>query len=202
MSRSREMVVPHWWFQAFKVSVFSFFFNFPYWYKTATFCLEFFQRCSQFSKCHYLLPWKYQIFFRLLHQRSGHPTYTTHPTYSSHPIHPNYPSQAGNPSHPCHFSHPSHPNHSCHSSVPSHLSCPSHLSHPSKSRVHVIGKSWFRFLKSRFQICSQMQNPKTDFNAEITYCSWIPFLSFSFGNPKKDLKNSSWEQWSHTHAHN
>jgi len=188
-------------FQAFKVSVFSLF-NFPYWYKTATFCLEFFQRYSQFSKSHCLLPLKYQIFFRL-HQRSGHHTYTTHPTYSSHPIHPNYPSQASSPNRPCHFSHPSHPSHSCHPSVPGHLSCPSHLSHPSQSsltchpchpsqsRVHVIMKSGFRFLKSRFQICSQMQNPRTDFNAEITYCSWITFLSFSFGNPKKDLKNSS-----------
>ena len=40
------------------------FFNFPYWYKTATFCVEFFQRYSQFSKSHCLLPLKYQIFFR------------------------------------------------------------------------------------------------------------------------------------------
>ena len=89
------------------------FFNFPYWYKTATFCLKFFQRYSQISKSHCLLALKYQIFFRFLHQRSGHPTHTTHPTYSSHPIHPVFPSLASSPSHPCHFSHPSHPSHSC-----------------------------------------------------------------------------------------
>ena len=98
------------------------FFNFPYWYKTATFCVEFFQRYSQFSKSHCLLPLKYQIFFQLLlHQRSGHPTYTSHPIYSSHPIHPVYPSQASSPNRPFHFSHPSH---FCHPSVPGHLSCP------------------------------------------------------------------------------
>ena len=112
------------------------FFNFPYWYKTATFCLEFFQRYSQFSKSHCLLALKYQIFFRLLHQRSGHPTYTTHPTYSSHPI---YPSQASSPSCPCYFSHPSDPSHSCHSSVPDHLSCSSHLCHPSQKYGKIYG---------------------------------------------------------------
>ena len=117
--------------------------NFSYWYKTATFCLEFFQRYSQISKSHCLLPLKDQIFFRLLHQRSGHPTYTTHSAYSSHPFHPIYPSQASSPCRPCHFSHPSHPSHSCHPSIPGHLSCPSHLSHPSQKygRIHGVIKA-------------------------------------------------------------
>ena len=117
------------------------FFNFPYWYKTATFCVEFFQRYSQFSKSHCLLALKCQIFFwLLLHQRSGHPTYTSHPTYSSHPIHPVYPSQASSPNRPFHFSHPSH---FCHPSVPGHLSCPSHLSHPSQKygKIHGVIKA-------------------------------------------------------------
>ena len=108
------------------------FFNFPYWYKTATFCVEFFQRYSQFSKSHCLLPLKYQIFFQLLlHQRSGHPT------YSSHPIHPVYPSQASSPNRSFHFSHPSH---FCHPSVPGHLSCPSHPSQK-YGKIHGVIKA-------------------------------------------------------------
>ena len=40
-----------------------------------------------------------------------------------------------------------------------------------------IGKSGFRFWKSGFRICNRTQNPKTDFNAEISVFgfSFLPF---------------------------
>ena len=68
---ARGIVVPHWWFQALKVSVFPFL-NFLSFYKTTTFCWEFFQRYTHFSKSH-----KVSKLFQAssLKMRSSHSSY-------------------------------------------------------------------------------------------------------------------------------
>ena len=59
---ARGIMVPHWWFQAFKVSVFSFF-------KTFLTCIRLVHFVENFSRGthNFPNPTKYQIFFRLLH---------------------------------------------------------------------------------------------------------------------------------------
>ena len=65
-------------------------------------------------------------------------------------------------------------------------------------RVQSIGKSGFRFSKSRFRIVIEREIGFQRSNI----CFWIFIFTVRLGNPKKDMKNCPQEQQSCTRTHN